>query len=205
MMNIARIAHHEAGHAIMATLVGVSFSSVSIVPDDRSNGRILGPFSSYDKPLWHERMCLIMLGGNVAEEIHVPDESCNLLRATQGDMDHAVEYMSEVLEGDDAFFYLAGLEELAKEVMSRPEIRQSTQKLAAALMEKSSLSEIEAYSVMGIHPGGRCPQFLPEWKENFDAEPYRKKWEEAGPRILDALMADTEEAARMREILNIAA
>jgi hypothetical protein len=79
-------AFHEAGHAIAAILLDIGLESVSIVPDGRSNGRviyadtepeIIAAWDSGDRhdprvAQWAERTAIVSLAGGMAQRRFAP-------------------------------------------------------------------------------------------------------------------------------------
>lgn len=83
-LSVAReeVAYHEAGHAIAALALGVSFEKVSIEPDDESHGRVHG-FEVHEDELddldFLKRHIVITIAGPLAAARSLGEPDCEPL------------------------------------------------------------------------------------------------------------------------------
>lgn len=162
-------AYHEAGHAVVAFESRVPIKSISIIPDDKSLGRVaLGGEppptggSVYDRRAerWIEFHVMFCLAGVAAEKRFTGRHNWGGAKSDTGDVaDWALH-----LHGGNARLaqkYIAYKLELAKAKVERPHIWVQIEALAEALLEHRTLNSRRARKIcrdavrewMGFGPG----------------------------------------------------
>lgn len=142
-----RVAIHEAGHAVAAmVLVGRNPFPVSIVPDDRTNGRaragnIVVPGFHYPKP-WVEAEVLVLLAGLAAEEVIGGDfdaigSALDCWEEDEGyDIFKAMTWLAASSVASDTHEHrLAVLYRRALRLLGRAEVRSAVAVLVERLLE----------------------------------------------------------------------
>ena len=138
-VSLERVAHHEAGHAVMHLMYGDYIKSVSIIPNHRRYGRVV--LSDHDL-VTEEQAVLCLLSGPVAEVFYEdPDKISKTYFSDLYDMAHA-EGIFDAVEGrrkvttNRYFKHLS----LCVEIMGQPDFREAGNLLACRLMKHKYLS-----------------------------------------------------------------
>ncbi len=152
LRQLRAVAHHEAGHAVMADCLGLRFKWVSIEPKPGSRGRlrlVIPRWLARHEPTdatfraWVEADIMGQMAGFIAEK-----------RLTgRGDHVGATDDYIGTLElarivcftRKEEDHYLDGLFERAAYLMSRAAVRRAVQLVASALLERKRLSEKEVH------------------------------------------------------------
>lgn len=149
------LAWHEAGHAVLAALLGQPIEWV-IIDEASGYGEVepkTGPFFRLDEPFESRRRFLIAMAGSVAQCLAVGCE-CRWMPGSEGDKQRAEDYADLAgLRPDDLSMVLA--------ILSRPHVWEKVEGLAAALLECDEL-----FAWIGL------AEFLPEGD--------RRVWEMVG-------------------------
>ena len=71
-------AHHEAGHAVAAVVLGIGLDRVSIVDDGDVSGRVVlsQEWPRYGQPFQHVAACIIMSQGKGLRSSKLPRQGC---------------------------------------------------------------------------------------------------------------------------------
>src|SRR5262245_43594355 len=130
-------AYHEAGHAVMALLLGRPVTAVSIRPDRHRLG-----VCEFGKPVfrpsedWLEREMLIALAGIAAEALHTGEYEWD---AAERDRRYAASLATD-RGGKKAERLLKRLLAKAEHLLSRDENWQAVERLAAELLRHAEIS-----------------------------------------------------------------
>lgn len=151
-------AYHEAGHAVIAWLLGVRFrrAAVTIIPDRDSKGRVkhhstlkrLRPdVDDSDRiRLGIEKTAMIAIAGEAAQRRFRP-MSRRTWHAAQ-DYHNVSELLSRVLHPKELAPYLKFLQIRVNLMLDRPGAWQAVEAVAEALVRQRTLSADEAAQVI---------------------------------------------------------
>lgn len=144
-ISIKRTAYHEAGHAVMASILRLRCKEISIIPDEDYLGRFIrGAVRNIDPECESnqktrselERLTMQVLAGNVAEHL-LTGRKC---RVGSGDDYHkAVNYLSYVASDEEIPHYLEALWYRTKAKLSVDHQWLAVQRLAEELLKKRRL------------------------------------------------------------------
>lgn len=150
------IAYHEAGHVVVAHHFGMAIAKkgVTIVPGEDYVGRatILHrlrnlEFTSSDAMrIKAERFAVMSMAGSESQRLHRPSS----VRSYQhrSDYEHAVEIMSYFAGPDELSAYMKMLHIRARNTVACKPVWAMIERVAAALVEKQTLSRDEVIMVM---------------------------------------------------------
>ncbi|HEX5158879.1 MAG TPA: hypothetical protein VFW17_16845 [Ktedonobacterales bacterium] len=179
---LRRVAYHEAGHAFALWTGQLGFQRISIVPDSDSDGASAGHCLGNPDPTWFDpdaaqrsvavegrltRYALAALAGAAAERHYCGGEA-----QVDNEVDRrvAIEY-ADCLNGgpEETDAYLAWLLLRAEGVVASPRATAAIPALAAALLDRRTLSYRRAVAVMrqGIQRafGLASPEIAPHDQE----------------------------------------
>jgi ATP-dependent Zn protease len=141
-------AYHEAGHAVMALLLGRGVRSVTVIPDEwtESLGMVtFNPLPAFDPHFDRsgrtrekcERLILILLAGPVAERRYT-GKWCH--SGADGDRHAVVEIASRLIGERTTSSYVRWLSDVANEKFDGPFAWPAVRTIAAELLRKDRLS-----------------------------------------------------------------
>lgn len=151
--DLIEIAHHEAGHAVMACVFGAHFECVTIIPCETARGRMSG---LYTRGAWSNRGerwqdVLVFVAGPAAQEISEIDAGLCALDALR------VQLWEEGANSDaaQALALLDGNHQLLEDALftvqrtfDRRVPKRAVKTLAAALLERQTLDYDEAKAIV---------------------------------------------------------
>lgn len=156
---IMAIAYHEAGHTVMAKLNRIRLKSISIVPDEKSLGRVIhapiwnGTTPDYDvsreSEMKMQRRVKTLFAGRLAEQLYEEQKGLthqNLDSDTQ-DNEQALQFVSYFCGTDDEVdAYLKLLHIRTRNEITEEYTWNALEKLAQRLFKKKTISANQAYN-----------------------------------------------------------
>jgi hypothetical protein len=151
------LAYHEAGHAVMAFVMGVDIDHVSIQADDTTAGHM-----ETDKDYWVAdfaddprmatlRMHFCSLAGPIAMNLHLNGE-CRTALGTSDITDILDTTLMLTTDDKVAADHLCDLYDKVREILERPDVWAGVQAVAKGLLARGTLSRdqvIEAVTKAG--------------------------------------------------------
>lgn len=159
MHQLRSTAFHEAGHAVMAYLLRVPFTSISIMPDAETLGRVvLGESPVWASPdsskyneraasIWFQVRTRVAMAGQIAEAHHV---GRRLRFGMHADNANAADFALYLCRGaqDTADALLEWLYLDTRDRLVSPLVWPAVEELAAVLMERKMLRNRPAREVI---------------------------------------------------------
>jgi len=143
------IAIHEAGHAVMAALLGKIINYVTIVPKGDAQGECNSEFSNQDLNTKVDITCLVLLAGITAQRILLgiePDKCCRNGQVDSLAMGALVSNM--FTDEKEAMRYSEYMIKLALNTFNNPIVQQQVKAVANALIEHKTLTGSQVISML---------------------------------------------------------